>query len=67
MDGFSRLAYEYLLYTLPQEYPEIVSSSLHLYTTSATIGLVTGSVWFRNGLELRVRELIDLSDGEILD
>jgi hypothetical protein len=24
-------------------------------------------VWFRNGLELRVRELVDLSDGEILD
>jgi len=67
MDRFSRLAYEHLLYTLPQEYPEIASSSLHLYTTSATIGLVEGSVWFRNGLELRVRELVDLSDGEILD
>jgi len=67
MPEFSRSAYEHLIYTLPQQYPEIVSSSLHLYTASATVGLVRGSVRFRNGLELRVRELIDLSDGEILD
>jgi hypothetical protein len=67
MDRFSRSAYEHLLYTLPQQYPEIASSSLHLFTTSATTGLVEGSVQFHNGLELRVRELIDLSDGEILD
>jgi len=67
MPKFSRSAYEHLIYTLPQQYPEIVSSSLHLYTASTTVGLVKGSVRFRNGLELRVRELIDLSDGEILD
>jgi len=67
MPEFSRLAYEYLLYTLTSRYPEIVSSSLYLFTTGATTGLVRGSVWFRNGLELRVRELVDLSDGEILD
>jgi hypothetical protein len=67
MPGFSRLAYEHLLYTLPSQYPEIASSSLHLFTTAATTGLVSGSVWFHNGLELRVRELVDLSDGEILD
>ncbi len=67
MPEFSRLAYKHLLYTLPQRYPEIESSSLRLYTMSASTGLVKGSVRFRNGLELRVRELIDLSDGEILD
>lgn len=67
MPEFSRLVYERLLYTLPQRYPEIKSSSLHLFTTAATTGLVKGSVWFHNGLELRVRELVDLSDGEILD
>jgi hypothetical protein len=67
MDRFSRSAYEHLLYTLPQQHPEIASSSLHLFTTSATVGLVTGSVQFHNGLELRVRELVDLSDGEIMD
>ena len=67
MPEFSRLAYEYLLYTLTSRYPEIVSSSLHLFTTAATTGLVKGSVCFHNGLELRVRELVDLSDGENLD
>jgi len=67
MPEFSRLAYERLLYTLPQRYPEIKSSSLHLFTIAATTGLVKGNVWFHNGLELRVRELVDLSDGEILD
>jgi hypothetical protein len=67
MPQFSRRAYEHLLYTLPHQYPEIRSSSLHLFTTAATTGLVRGSVWFHKGLELRVRELLDLSDGEILD
>ncbi len=67
MPKFSRLAYEHLLYTLPQRYPEVKSSSLHLFTTAATTGLVKGSGCFHNGLELRVRELVDLSDGEILD
>ena len=67
MPKFSHLVYEHLIYTLPQQYPEVASSSLHLFTTAATIGLVKGSVWFHNGLELRVRELVDLSDGEILD
>ncbi len=67
MPEFSRLAYEHLLYTFPQRHPEVISSSLHLYTTSASTGLVKGSVWFHNGLELCVRELVDFSDGEILD
>jgi hypothetical protein len=67
MPRFSRLEYERLLYTLPQSHPEIKSSSLHLFTTSRSTGLVKGSVWFHNGLELRVQELMDFSDGEILD
>ncbi len=67
MPQFSRLSYEHLLYTLPQQYPEVTTSSLHLFTAGATAGVVKGSVWFRNGLELRVRELVDLSDGEIQD
>jgi hypothetical protein len=64
---FSRFEYERLLYTLPQSYPEVKSSSLHFFTTSASVGLVRGSVWFHNGLELCVQELVDFSDGEILD
>jgi hypothetical protein len=64
---FSHLEYEQILYTLPQSYSEIRWSSLHLFTTSKSTALVRGSVWFRNGLELRVQELVDLGDGEILD
>lgn len=64
---FSRLEYERLLYTLPQPYAEVKSSSLHFFTTSGSTGLVRGSVWFHNGLELDVQELVDFSDGEILD
>jgi hypothetical protein len=64
---FSRLEYEGLLYTLPQSYPEVKSSSLRFFTTSRSAGLVKGSVWFHSGLELRVQELVDFSDGEILD
>jgi hypothetical protein len=67
MARFSRLEYERLLYTLPQSYSEVKSSSLHLFSTSRSTGLVKGSVWFYNGLELRVQELVDFSDGEILD
>ena len=33
---FSHLEYERLLYTLPQSYPEIKSSSLHFFTTSGS-------------------------------
>lgn len=62
-----RDAYERFIYTLPTEHPEIQSSTLHLYTNSPTTAFVRGSVQFRNGLELRVFEYIDFSDGELLD
>ena len=67
MSGFSRTEYERLLYSLTQSYSQIRSSSIHLYTVSSMVGLVKGSVWFQNGLELRVHEVIDLLDGEIQD
>ena len=62
-----REAYERLIYSLPDTYPEVQSSSLHLYSNSPTTALVRGSVWFRSGLELRVFEYVDFSDGELLD
>ena len=51
--------YERLIYTLPQDCPDIVSSSLHLYTASRGTAVVRGSIHFRNGLELRVNEVVD--------
>ncbi len=62
-----REAYERFIYALPDAHPEIQSSTLHLYTNSPTTALVRGSIQFDNGLELRIFEYIDFSDGELLD
>jgi hypothetical protein len=59
--------YEQLIYTLPQTYPEIVSSSLRLYTISRGTALVKGSIYFRNGIELRINESLDFVAGQISD
>lgn len=67
MNSFSRSSYEQYLYSLEQTHTEIRSSSVHLYTVSRQAAQVRGSIWFHNGLELRVFELIDLVDGEVLD
>jgi hypothetical protein len=66
--SFPSLAdYELLIYTLPHTYPDIVSSSLHLYTTSSGTAVVRGSIRLRNGLELRVSEVLDFVAGRISD
>ena len=67
MPAFSHPEYESLLYSLPERYPEVSASTLRLYTNSATTALIRGSVYFENGLELRVFEYLDLIDGELLD
>jgi hypothetical protein len=67
MTPFSRSSYEQLLYSLPERYPDITHTTLRLYTSSAKTAFVRGSVYFSQGLELRVFEYLDLSDGEILD
>jgi len=63
----SRAKYEHFLYTIVEAYPEIERSTLHFFTTSATAGLVKGTLWFSNGFELRVVEIIDFAAKEILD
>ena len=62
-----REVYERLLYSLADSYPEVSSSTLRLYPNSSTTCFVRGSVWFHNGLELRVFEYLDFSDGELLN
>jgi hypothetical protein len=59
--------YERFLYSLIDSYSEVAASTLHLYANSTTTCFIRGSVWFRNGLELRVFEYLDLSDGELLN
>ncbi len=67
MPGLSRTDYESLLYSLVERYSEVSASTLRLYNNSATTALVRGNIRFYNGLELRVFEYLDLTDGEILD
>lgn len=62
-----RELYERLVYSLADEYPEVASSTLHLYSNSITTCFIRGSIWFKNGLELRIFEYLDLSDGELLE
>jgi hypothetical protein len=57
--------YERLIYSLPEIYPQIASSTLRLYSTSALTAIVEGSVYLRNGLELRVVEALDFKIGRI--
>ena len=63
----SRVEYEHFIYTIVEAHPAVERSTLHFFTTSATAGLLKGALWFRNGFELRVAEVIDFAAGEILD
>ena len=67
MAAFSRAEYEHFLYSLTEQYPNIHRSTLRLYTNSAKTALVRGTIYFKNGLELRVFEYVDMIDGEIFD
>ena len=67
MSTFSRADYEGLLYSVTDRSAEVVSSTLHLYPNSNTTAFVRGSIYFSSGLELRVFEYLDLTDGELLD
>ncbi|MGA9351869.1 MAG: DUF6516 family protein [Anaerolineae bacterium] len=55
--------YERLIYSLPETYPQIASSTLRLYSTSALTATVEGSVHLHNGLELRIIEALDFKSG----
>lgn len=55
----SQAEYERLLYGLADAYPQIAQATLRLYSTSALTAVVEGSLYFHNGLELRVLEVLD--------
>lgn len=63
----NKLEYERFLYGIAGQFAGVRHSTLHFFTTSSRAGLVRGSVWFDNGLELRVVEVIDFAAGELLD
>jgi len=55
----TRSEYEQLIYSLPYQSSEIRSSSLRLYTRSSDVAVMRGSLYFQNGLELRIFEVLD--------
>jgi hypothetical protein len=63
----SRPDYEQWLYAIPETYASVRSSTVRFFTTSATAGVVEGTVFFQSGHELRVSELVDFAVGDILD
>ncbi len=57
---FSSLSeYERFIYSLQDSRPEVVSSTLRLFSTSALTGMLEGEITLRNGLMIRVLEVID--------
>jgi len=54
----SILAYENLIYNLPNEYPHIEYSTLVLKRTGPNVGEVGGTVFFEKNIRLNVKELL---------
>lgn len=55
----SRPEYESLLYHLREEHPEVLASTVHLYSTSALTAIVRGELTLNNGLIVQVLEILD--------
>lgn len=63
----SRSGYERFIYTITKTYLIVEKSTLHFFNTSAAAGMLKGTIWFRNGLRLKVVEVIDFAARQILD
>jgi hypothetical protein len=48
--------YEEFIYTLPQQFPVIILSTLVVYRRGARTGMVVGELFFNHGYRLSVRE-----------
>lgn len=61
----SRSEYERFVYGFPDSSTDVLSSSLRLYSTSALTAIVEGEIALRNGLLIRVLEVLDFKAGRI--
>jgi hypothetical protein len=61
----SKAEYERLIYSLLDAHPEVAASTLRLYSASALTAIVEGRVHLRNGLELRVLEVLNFKSQRI--
>jgi hypothetical protein len=57
--------YESIIYGLQNEFQEIASSTLRVYSTSASAGTLKGEVALKNGLRIRAVEVLDFGAGVI--
>jgi len=62
----SRPEYESMVYSLLDDYVEVVDSTLHMYSTSALTSIVQGRVILSNSLALQVVEALDFKKERIL-
>ena len=60
-----RSEYETLIYSLPDQFPEIETSTLHIYSTSAFTGTLEGAVILKNGIRIQAVEVLDFGAGII--
>jgi hypothetical protein len=60
-----RHEYESIIYGLQSEFQEIDSSTLRVYSTSASAGTLVGEVALKNGLRIRAVEVLDFGAGVI--
>ncbi len=67
MASLSRTEYEHYLYVLLPQHPQVVRSTLRLFTNSATTCIVRGQIELKNNLTIRVFEFLDLTDETILE
>jgi hypothetical protein len=60
-----RPEYEKLIYDLPNQFPEIAVSTLRIYSTSASTGILEGAVILKNGIRIQAVEVLDFGSGII--
>jgi hypothetical protein len=59
--------YESLVYSVLEAYPQVIASTLRIYSTSALTAIVEGELQFDSSLRLRIVEALDFKAGRIQD
>jgi hypothetical protein len=65
MAFLTRPEYEHLVYEILERYPEVVNSTLHMYSTSALTAIVQGQLTLSNGLVIQIVEILDFKTERI--
>lgn len=67
MNPFRSLhSYEEFIYTLSNLFPVVTSSTLVVYQRGATLGLVSGEIFFDQGYRIVVRERFQIQNGMVV-